>query len=163
MRARRRATWVLAAAALLASGLPSADLAAQDPDLDRVEALMSEGRFASARQLLQGWLDENGRTAEREARQRGTWLRALLTVDAEMAQVDLRRLVVRYPGGAYSDRALLRLAQGARARSEPVRALEYLEALLRDYPESPLRERAEAVAAEVEASLSPGDGAPANP
>ena len=77
-----------------------------------------------------------------------------------MAAVDLRRLVVRYPGGPYSDRALFRLAQGARAFSEEVRALEYLEDLLRDYPRTSLRERAGALSGEIQAALAPGGPGP---
>ena len=93
---------------------------AQNPDLDRVERLMAEGRFSSARSVLQGWLDASGDLAVRADRQRGTWLRALLTVDPEMAELDLRRLVVEYPGGPFSDDALIRLAHGARAQSDDV-------------------------------------------
>ena len=85
-------------------------------------------------------------------RQRGTWLRALLTIDPEMAALDLRRLVVEYPGGPFSDRALLRLAHGAWSRSERTAALRHLRALLRDYPESPLRVEARSLATEIEES-----------
>ncbi len=149
------AAWL--AAMVLSPPLAFSEARGQESDLDRVEEHLAEGRFSSARELLQTWLDENERTAQREERQRGTWLRAVLTVDPEMAEVDLQRLVVRYPGGPYSDRALLRLAQGAWVRSEPVRALEYLEVLQRDYPESSLRNRAESVTEQIEAVLSFGD------
>ena len=45
-------------------------------------------------------------------RQRGLWLRAILTVDPLMAGLDFQRLVLEYPGGAHSDEALLRLGFG---------------------------------------------------
>ena len=154
--------FLLVAAALLAGVRAGPALHAQETDLDRVEALLSEGRFSSARAVLQGWLEDEA-SASREQRQRGTWLRAVLTVDPEMAAIDLRRLVVRYPGGSYSDRALLRLAQGAWVLSEEVRALEYLEDLLRDYPETRLRERAQALSGEIQAALAPTDPRPQNP
>lgn len=131
-------------------------LSAQETDLDRVDALLAQGRFSSAREVLQVWYGEAEGGASREERQRGLWLRAVLTVDPEMAAVDLRRLVVRYPGGPYSDRALFRLAQGARALSEEIRALEYVEDLLRDYPESALRDRAELLSGEIRSDLVPG-------
>ncbi len=70
-----------------------------------------------------------------------------------MAELDLRRLVVEYPGGAFSDRALLRLAQGAIARAEDDRGLEYLELLLRDYPQSPLRDEARSLSANIREAL----------
>ncbi len=159
MSARRTRLALLVAAALLAGVRPSPALCTQESDLDRIDTLLSEGRFSSAREVLQAWLGEEA-SASRDERQRATWLRAVLTVDPEMAAVDLRRLVVRYPGGPYSDRALFRLAQGARVLSEEVRALEYLEDLLRDYPETPLRERAEMLSGEIQAVLAPGGPGP---
>ena len=132
---------------------------AQNSDLDRVERLMAEGRFGSARSVLQGWLDASGDLAVWADRQRGTWLRALLTVDPEMAELDLRRLVVEYPGGPFSDDALIRLAHGARAQSDDVKALEYLDVLLRDYPESPLRGEARSLAAQIESPSPATEGA----
>ena len=150
---------LLLGAALLGAGPAAAPgLSAQETDLDRVDSLLAEGRFSSARDVLQEWLGEAEGSASREERQRSIWLRAVLTVDPEMAAVDLRRLVVRYPGGLYSDRALFRLAQGARALSEDIRALEYVEDLLRDYPESALRDRAEALSGEIRSGLMPGAG-----
>lgn len=145
---------LLLGAVLLAAGPPG--LSAQETDLDRVDALLAEGRFSSAREVLQEWYGEAEGDASREERQRGLWLRAVLTVDPEMAAIDLRRLVVRYPGGPYSDRALFRLAQGARALSEEIRALEYIEDLLRDYPGSDLRNRAEVLSGEIRSDLTPG-------
>jgi hypothetical protein len=72
-------------------------------------------------------------------RQHAIWLRALLTTDPEFSELDYRRLVIEYPGGPYSDGALLRLAQGARAWGDLEAARRYLEILVRDYPLSPLR------------------------
>ena len=138
-------------------------LSAQETDLDRVDAFLAQGRFSSAREVLQEWYGEAEGSASREERQRGLWLRAVLTVDPEMAAIDLRRLVVRYPGGPYSDRALFRLAQGARALSEEIRALEYVEDLLRDYPESALRDRAELLSGEIRSDLVPGAAGDATP
>jgi hypothetical protein len=103
---------------------------------------MAEGRFESARSGLQSWLETTEPSASWEDRQRGIWIRALLTIDPQMAEQDLRRLVVEYPGGLYSDRALLRLARGAQARSDAPRALSYLGALLSDYPQSALQAEA---------------------
>ncbi len=125
---------------------------AQSPDLDGVERLIAEGRFGSARSVLQGWLDASGGAVVWADRQRGMWLRGLLTVDPEMAELDLRRLVVEYPGGPFSDQALIRLAHGARAQSDDVQALEYLKVFLRDYPESTLRNEARSLAIQIENS-----------
>jgi cell division protein FtsN len=127
--------------------------AAQAPSLEEVESLMNAGRTEDARTVLTAWMGATApragspRPAERAAprapsraeAQRALWLRALLTVDPVQAAVDYQRLVVEYPGGPFSDRALLRLAQAAEAQGEAARAHDLLASLLRDYPGSPLR------------------------
>ena len=162
-RCRPLSLLLLGAVLLAGGGARPGGLSAQETDLDQVDALLAQGRFFSAREVLQGWYGEAEGDASREERQRGLWLRAVLTVDPEMAAIDLRRLVVRYPGGPYSDRALFRLAQGARALSEEIRALEYVEDLLRDYPESSLRSRAEVLSGEIRSNLTPGAAGNASP
>lgn len=114
-------------------------LAGQSPGLTEAERLLTEGRFAEARGVLERWYEAEGEGASRIDRQYAIWLRALLTTDPEVAELDYRRLVIEYPGGQYSDGALLRLAQGARAWGDLDAARRYLEILVRDYPQSPLR------------------------
>ncbi len=135
------------AAALVAGSLlwaplpgPAGVLQAQSraPALDAVEEHIRSGRFPEAREALeQWWLGESG--APRQDRQHALWLRARLTVDPALAELDYRRLVVEYPGGEWSDAALLRLAQGAEFRGDSGEAYQYLEVLVRDYPQSALR------------------------
>ncbi len=139
---RRPAVIAGAAALVLAVSLVLAGDAAgqQEPSLDRVDALVSEGRTEEARRTLERWWREVGVSGRsRVEEQRSLWLRALLTLDPDQAAVDYQRLVVEYPGGAFSDEALLRLAQGAYARGDLPRAAERYRALLQDYPESPGR------------------------
>ena len=145
MTRRVRVSWVLALVAVI----PGA-LGAQDSGLDQVERLIAEGRFASARIELQNWIDATAPEPSWADRQRGIWLRALLTIDPGMAEQDLRRLVVEYPAGPFSDRALLRLAQGAHARSEASRAVGYLRTLIRDYPSSPFVTDARTLISQIE-------------
>lgn len=71
--------------------------------------------------------------------QRALWLRAILTVDPSLAEADYQRLVVEYPGGSFTDRALLRLGYAAHADGDLAGARENFEMLARDYPNSPLR------------------------
>ena len=118
-------------------------------DLVAVEQRMAEGRFEAARSVLQEWLETVQPSASWNDRQHGIWLRALLTVDPQMAERDLRRLVVEFPGGLFSDHALLRLARGAQARSDGSRALRYLDTLLSYYPLSPLLVEARLLSDEV--------------
>lgn len=110
----------------------------QTPELAGVESHMAAARFAEARAALERWWDGEP-SAPRDERQHALWLRARLTVDPAMAELDYRRLVVEYPGGPWSDDALLRLAQGAEFRGEASDARRYLEILVRDYPDSPHR------------------------
>jgi len=146
----------LCLAAALLWGFASAEpVLGQDEALVRVEQLTAEARFASARDELAAWFEAAWDASTREDRQRALWLRGRLTVDAGMAERDYRRLVVEYPGGAFSDEALIRLAQLAWARSDADAALRHLRMLVRDYPES--EHRAEAL--ELTARLGAG-GAP---
>ena len=144
----RRAVGVLALAAALASPAPA------QQTLERADSLASAGRAEEARSALLGWWEAQASGASRADLQRALWLRGLLTVDPSQAALDYQRLVVEYPGGPYTDGALLRLAQVERAAGRPERALAYLRALVRDYPSSPQRLRArgliEAVEAEAE-------------
>lgn len=128
--------WLVLAVGLVP--LPPTPLAAQTTpgDLDRVEALVDAGDAEGARRALEGWWDRVGEGAPREEFQRALWLRALLTLEADRAELDYRRLVLEYPGGPWSDRALFRLAQAAEARGDRGAAGEHLQRLLRDYPAS---------------------------
>lgn len=134
--------------------------------LERVDSLIAEGRTEDARATLVAWMERpsEGRggggtarrppTVTRADAQRAVWLRALLTVDPVQAAVDFQRLLVEYPGGPYSDRALLRLAQTAQAQGDQARARALLETLLRDYPASPVRLEAGSVLEGVAAAAS---------
>ncbi len=124
---------------------PAAGLAA-------VEAALLDGRFEEARDRVEAWWTSEAGSADRGSFQRALWLRARLTVDPEGAELLYRRLAVEYPGGPYSDQALLRLARGAEARGEREIAARYLEILIRDYPESPHRVEARAELARVSAA-----------
>ena len=59
-----------------------------------------------------------------------------------MASLDYQRLVVGYPGGPYSDEALVRLAMIASSDTDLLGAAGYYRILLQDYPRSPERVRA---------------------
>jgi hypothetical protein len=130
-------------------------------DLARTEGLVAEGRFAQARELLEGWWNSGAQGASRQDLQTGIWLRALLTVDPDMADLDYRRLVVEFPGGPYSDESLLRLSRGAEARGDLPAARRYLSILVRDYPDSPHRPEARSLLARVpEGATRVGDPLP---
>lgn len=116
--------------------------AAGQEGLASVDALAAAGRTEEARAVLETWWDSERTRSSRRDRQRGLWLRAVLTVDPGMASLDYQRLVVEYPGGPYSDEALVRLAMIADSHEDALRAARYYRTLLQDYPRSPERVRA---------------------
>ncbi len=115
----------------------------QSGALQRIETLISTGQVVAAREELADWWEEGFPTASRQDLQQGLWLRGKLTVDPDIAEVDYTKLVVEFPGGRYSDQALLRLAYASHARGDLAHALEHVRMLLRDYPSSPTRLDAE--------------------
>jgi hypothetical protein len=129
---------VLAALVLVGSPLPSVGQdPGQDPGLDRVESLAAVGRVGEARDALTQWW-ENGRSeAPRAEVQRGLWLRAVLTVDRSLAELDFHRLALEFPTGPYASMAVVRLGYGAEAAGDWETAAQHFERVLRDYPDAP--------------------------
>lgn len=112
------------------------------PGLDHVEEASRLGRADEARELLSAWWQARGTAANRDELQRALWLRARLTVDPVQAELDYRRLVIEYPGGPFTDEALLRLAQSAHASGDDDDAQRRLDTLARDFPTSAVQRRA---------------------
>lgn len=114
----------------------SSPLAAQT--LDDVDRLIRDGRVQEARQALLAWSDAH-RRPDRDDAQRALWFRGLLTLDPAQAAASFRRLVVEYPGGAFTDLALQRLGTAAALRGDLRGAEASFNMLARDYPGSPAR------------------------
>ncbi len=108
-----------------------------------VDSLASAGRADEAREALESWWEDQRVGAGRRDRQRGLWLRGILTVDPRMAGLDFQRLVLEYPGGSHSDEALLRLGLISADTEDILRAAGYFRTLVTDYPRSPQRRRAQ--------------------
>jgi len=146
-------------AVALASGPPPLEAQAR-PDggrqtLAATEAALAEGRYPEARARIEAWWQEGEAGRDRADIQKAIWLRARLTVDPQAAELLYRRLVVEFPGGDFSDQALLRLSLGARARGEVEVARRYLEILIRDYPGSPYRVEARTALAQLDGARQP--------
>jgi sporulation related protein len=71
----------------------------------------------------------------------------MLASDAGVAATSLQRVVVEYGTSPWADDALLRLAQLYEAQNDPASAVQWVVRLRRDYPDSPLRAKADFVAA----------------
>jgi len=137
----RRLALVVLVAAIVA---PQAVVSAQDlTSLEDVEELARLGRTEEARVGLLAWWEASRPDASRRDVQRALWLRGTLTVDPAQAASDFRRLVIEYPGGPFSDYALLRLAQAAHASGDGDAARMYVGTITRDYPASPVVREAE--------------------
>jgi cell division septation protein DedD len=129
----------------LAAGVPAAGAPARlaGQSLERVDSLTARGRVQEARTELMAWLEGPGTAGpSRDETQRAVWLRGILTLDADQAALDFTRLVVEYPGGPFTDRALLRLGQAAELRNDLAGARRHFEVLARDHPRSPHRAEA---------------------
>ncbi|TVP43333.1 MAG: hypothetical protein EA350_13885 [Gemmatimonadales bacterium] len=129
--------------------------------LEATEIALAEGRYADARARIEGWWQAGEAGRDRTDVQKAIWLRGRLTVEPEAAELLYRRLVVEFPGGAWSDQALIRLSHGARARGEVDVARRYLEILIRDYPGSPHRVEARSGLAQLEGGARPSTTPPA--
>jgi hypothetical protein len=138
---RRRSGVIHLSALILAVGV-AVPMGAQE-SLDVVDSLASAGRSDEARAALEAWWDNERVRSGRIDRQRGLWLRAILTVDPRMAGLDFQRLVLEYPGGSHSDEALLRLGLISAAAEDLPRAAGYFRTLVTDYPRSQQRRRAQ--------------------
>lgn len=140
-------TWIrlsLLALGLMVLATPPAPLLAQSSTglLDAVEAALRRADFQEARVFLLEWQASDLRQVPHAERERGLWLEARLQVDPQRAEPLYRRLVLEYPGGRWSDQALHHLALLAEGRGDQAARDRWLEALVRDYPGSPLREGA---------------------
>jgi tetratricopeptide (TPR) repeat protein len=71
----------------------------------------------------------------------------MLASDPQSAATSLQRVVVEYGRSSWADDALLRLSQLYEAQNDPASAIQSVERLRRDYPDSPLLPRAAFVGA----------------
>src|SRR2546423_14128383 len=67
---------------------------------------------------------------------------AKIAPDAQAVTTNLNRIVVEYGAGRWADDALLLLTQLYYAQRDPTQTIQAAERLNRDYPDSPLRPRA---------------------
>lgn len=123
---------------------PSAPVTLAEDALDRVEELARAGRAVEARVLLSEWWEGGRRMASRDAEQRAIWLRGVLTVDPGQASLDFWRLVVEYPLGPYTARALARIAGAADVSGDRAAAVRARETLVREHRGTPEAQRARA-------------------
>jgi sporulation related protein len=135
--------WIrLAGAAVLLTAYPPNRLAAQsDPRLLAAVQLMQNGRGDSARAVVRRLLATL--SPQDSVYPEALYTQGLLAPDASVAETNLQRVIVEYGWSPWADDALLRLAQLDFAQSDPAGAAQSAERLRRDYPESPVKAKAD--------------------
>ena len=137
---RRMVGW-LGLAALL-SVYPTIRLSAQsDPRLQAAVQLMQSGRGDSARAVVRRLLATL--SPQDSVYPEALYTQGLLAPDASVAETNLQRVIVEYGWSQWADDALLRLAQLDFAQSDPAGAAQAAERLRRDYPDSPVKAKAD--------------------
>jgi cell division septation protein DedD len=141
---RRLVIAIVCASAMLAS-----EVDAQSHFDSRLQAaidLAQSGRADSARALVRGLLATL--SPQDSVYPQALYVQGgMLASDATTAATSLQRVVVEYGASPWADDALLRLSQLYEAQNDPAAAIQQVERLRRDYPESPLLPRTEFVGA----------------
>jgi len=141
-------TWVIFALAGPATTITAQAVTRTDPQLDRVDSLVRDGRLADARSALDAWNAAHPATdiTSGNIRARALLLRARLATSWDGAEEALRAVALGYPVSSHAPEALLMLGQGliASAAIQPAsnavtRATGYLERLVTEYPATHLR------------------------
>lgn len=117
-----------------------------DPRLQAAIDLAQAGRADSARALVRQLLETL--PAQDAIFPQALFVQGgMLAPDAPTAATSLQRVVVEYGLSPWADDALLRLAQLFEAQNDPAGAVQAVERLRRDYPDSPVLSRAQFVGA----------------
>lgn len=144
-RALRNAL-VAAGLAGLAPRLPAQSPAPFEPRLQAAIVLAQSGRADSARALVRALLASL--SPQDSLYPQALYVQGgMLAPNAGIAATSLQRVVVEYGTSPWADDALLRLAQLYEAQNDPASAVQSVERLRRDYPDSPLLPKAAFVAA----------------
>jgi len=133
-------------ACLVALGIlsvsPTVRLSGQnDPRLKAALQLVQSGRADSARALVRRLLATL--PPQDSVYPEALYTQGMIAPDAASAATSLQRVVVEYGWSPWADDALLRLAQLNYAQGDPAGAAQAAERLRRDYPDSPLKARAD--------------------
>lgn len=138
-----KALTLFAAALLLTARLP----AQSDPRLLGAVQLYQAGRQDSARAVVRQLLQVLAPTDS--VYPQALYTAGLIAIDPQAVQTNLQRVVIEFGQSPWADDALLRLAQFYWAQGDPAAAVQSVERLRRDYPNSPVEPRADLVAAQA--------------
>ena len=143
---RRLDGWTVSAVAVFLSVYPPTRLFCQtDPRLQDAVRLAQNGRMDSARMVVNRLL--GSLPASDSVYPEALYTAGILAPDPLAVVRNLQRVVVEFGMSPWADDALLRLTQFYFAQSDPAATVQSAERLRRDYPDSPLKTRADFPAA----------------
>ena len=137
---RRLGGWAVGALVLLTAQPPNRLAAQTDARLVEALRLAQSGQVDSGRAIVRRLLASLSPTDS--AYPQALLAAAKIAPDAKSVASNLNRIVVEYGAGPWADDALLLLTQLYFAQRDPVQTTQAAERLNRDYPDSPLRARA---------------------
>ena len=138
---------VLSVAAVAHAQSSATSVSPNDSLFRRARRFVSEGNGTAGRALVDTLLkrEQEGTTAYGNA----LYWRGALAETAADAERDYRRVIVEYPLSAYSDDALLAIAELEQARGDRAGALAHLQRFVKEHPVSPARGTAAFAAARL--------------
>lgn len=129
------------AATVLLVGTAATRVAAQSDTLRAAALRVAQTRPDSARAMLRRLL---ARLAPQDSLYPGAlFTAARVSADATTAATDLQRVIVEYGRSVWADSALVLLTQLYFAQGDPAATVQAAERLRGDYPDSPLKPRAD--------------------
>ena len=137
---RRLGGWAVGALVLLTAQPPNRLASQTDARLVEALRLAQSGQVDSGRAIVRRLLASLSPTDS--AYPQALLAAAKIAPDAKSVASNLNRIVVEYGAGPWADDALLLLTQLYFAQRDPVQTTQAAERLNRDYPDSPLRARA---------------------
>lgn len=112
-----------------------------DPRLKAAVDLAQSGQVDSARSIVRRLLATM--SPRDSAYPQALFTQGMLAPDAATVTSNLQRVVVEYGWSPWAANALMRLAQLAYTQGDPASAVQSVQRLRRDYPDSPVRPRAD--------------------
>ena len=120
----------------------AAPLVAQnDPRLKAAVDLAQSGQVDSARSIVRKLLATM--SPHDSAYPQALYTQGMLAADAPTVTSNLQRVVVEYGWSPWAANSLMRLAQLAYTQGDPASAIQSVQRLRRDYPDSPVKPRAD--------------------
>lgn len=132
--------WLVVAIAFAPTIANAQSVVAVNPVYRRAQTLVNDGNAVAGRALVDSMITAAAPGSNDYAE--GVYWRAVLAATAADAEIDYKRIVVDYPTSPRAEDALIRLAQLEMARGNYDAALNHLNRLAVEHPDSPARGRA---------------------